>query len=619
MINLFSFLADMNGHMWVTFLAIFGAIVLFAYDRIPIEVTAAGTVAFFLVFFHFFPFRDAGGNNLLDATVLLRGFANPVIFAIFSLLVIGQGLFQTGAVDAPSRMLARLGRDGPLLAFIATLLTAGITSAFLNNTPVVIIFIPIVSAIAANIGYAPGRTLMPLSFICILGGMTTLIGSSANLIAVGLAEQSGVAKIGFFDFAVPGLFLASLGALYVLFVLPLLLRKVESQTAVAGSSSGRQFISEIRITPDHPWIGMKSVAGLFPGLKNVTVRMILRGNQTIHRPFDDVEMKEGDLVSLAATRQILTDILAALKTKKSETTVDDGSDPQSIKGRGEDAIIVEAAVSPNSTLHGRTIRQRNVNADLNYQIIGVQRQRRMLRRPLKQIELLAGDVLLLLGSRDNIRQLRRHNDYFLMEWSAAELPKPHHSRTAVSIFALTILLAGSGLVPIAIAAFVGALAMVLTGCITIRQAFRAIDRRIFLLIGAAFAMAEPLRITGGAAAIAHLVVEGGASFGPAVTLSLFFLIAALMTNFLSNQATAALLAPVAVSTAAELGVAPEPFVYGLIFALNCSFATPIAYQTNLIVMGPGNYQFKDYLKGGLPLILIIWLAYSLFAPFYFDL
>ncbi|MGI9380343.1 MAG: SLC13 family permease, partial [Methyloligellaceae bacterium] len=162
-------------------------------------------------------------------------------------------------------------------------------------------------------------------------------------------------------------------------------------------------------------------------------------------------------------------------------------------------------------------------------------------------------------------------------------------------------------------------AMVLTGCITIRQAFRAIDRRIFLLIGAAFAMAEPLRITGGAATIAHLVVEGGASFGPAVTLSLFFLIAALMTNFLSNQATAALLAPVAVSTAAELGVAPEPFVYGLIFALNCSFATPIAYQTNLIVMGPGNYQFKDYLKGGLPLIVIIWLAYSLFAPFYFDL
>jgi di/tricarboxylate transporter len=146
-----------------------------------------------------------------------------------------------------------------------------------------------------------------------------------------------------------------------------------------------------------------------------------------------------------------------------------------------------------------------------------------------------------------------------------------------------------------------------------------LDRRIYLLIGTAFAMAEPLRITGGAEAIAGLVVQGSLPFGPAVTLSAFFLLAALLTNFLSNQATAALLAPVAVSTALQIDVDPAPFIYGLIFALNCSFATPLAYQTNLIVMGPGNYRFSDYVKGGLPLVVIIWIAYSIFAPLYFDL
>jgi len=207
----------------------------------------------------------------------------------------------------------------------------------------------------------------------------------------------------------------------------------------------------------------------------------------------------------------------------------------------------------------------------------------------------------------------------LLEWSASAVPTTHHSGRAMIIFAATIILASTGLLPIAAAAMAGALAMLMCGCLSPTQAALAIDRRIFLLLGAAFALAQSLQVSGGAQLLAHSVVETFAGYGPAVLLSALFLLTAVLTNFLSNQATAALMTPVTVAAAQEAGFAAEPFVYGLIFALNCSFATPIAYQTNLIVMGPGQYRFRDFVVGGVPLILLIWLAYTLIAPIYFGL
>ena len=186
-----------NPHMWVTFIIICGAVCLFANDRIPLELSSTGIVALLLVYFELFPIIGADGENQLGAAQLLQGFANPVVFAIMALLVVGQGLYNTGALEGPANIIAKLGRIGPWLAFAVAFIIAGVISAFMNNTPVVVIFIPIITAVAANMGLNPSRSLMPLSFICILGGMTTLIGSSANLIAATIAEQSGIPKIGF--------------------------------------------------------------------------------------------------------------------------------------------------------------------------------------------------------------------------------------------------------------------------------------------------------------------------------------------------------------------------------------------------------------------------------------
>ena len=613
-----------NFHMYLTFAVICIAIASFASERIALELSAIGTILLLIVFFYIFPLPDRHGQNMLDATRLLSGFANPVLFTILSLLIIGQGLFHTGAVERPAQVIAKLGRAGSVVAFGVTLLIAGSISAFLNNTPVVVIFIPIVTAITTQLETSPSRLLMPLSFITILGGMTTLIGSSANLIAASLAEASGIKPIGFFDFLVPGLVLAGVGAIYVIFILPYMLKSREEKSTPEAKRSGRQFIAQITITPSHPWLGSQAKAGLFPELKHLTVRLVQRGNKSILPPFEDVSIETGDVVIVAGTRKVLTELVKELRDSLPMHQVRALMKNEEANGTVEGAIrqqlsMVEAVVAPGSRLAGLTIEHATFLSEMGCTVFGLQRQSRMLRRPMKDITLEAGDVLLLLGTRESIRNLRANRALITLEWSASELPITHHVQRAIMIFAITIAVAASGLLPIAIAAMGGALAMIMSGCLNVRQAARAIDRRIYLLVGTAFALAEPLRVTGGAEFVAHGVVNIFSGLGPAVLLSAFFLLTAVLTNFLSNHATAALLAPVAVSAAREIGVPPEPFVFGLIFALNCSFATPIAYQTNLIVMGPGRYSFRDFLYGGVPLTIIVWLTYSFFAPFYFNL
>ncbi|MBT7755672.1 MAG: TRAP transporter large permease subunit, partial [Candidatus Magasanikbacteria bacterium] len=226
---------------------------------------------------------------------------------------------------------------------------------------------------------------------------------------------------------------------------------------------------------------------------------------------------------------------------------------------------------------------------------------------------------LVIGQRNNIRGLRVSRDVLLLEWLAREVPVKFRARRATAIFASVVLLAATGTIPIVIAAAGGAAAMLAFGCINIYQATRSLDARVVLLVGSALALGTSLSETGGAEYLAHGLVTGLSGAGPAAMLSAFFLLVALMTNVLSNNATAVLFTPIAVSIARELGVDPMIFVYAVIFAANCSFATPMGYQTNLLVMGPGHYQFRDFVRAGAPLIVVIWVTFSLFAPWYFGL
>lgn len=609
--------------MWITFGVIGVGIFFYILDKFPMEIVSLGIITALLVLFHFMPVVDANGELLLSTRTLLSGFADPALIAILALLVVGHGMVETEALDSPVKILVRLGNDYPVAILILSLITVMVISAFLNNTPVVVIFIPIMITLVENLGKSPSLYLMPLSFVAILGGMTTLIGSSTNLLVAGEFQAISGETLGFFDFAVPGLFLAAVGFFYVLFIAPKILPDDTSTSNMETKITGKQFIVQIDLTEGNSLIGSKAVAGMFPILAGVTVQMVKKGSQQYLPPFDDIELEKGDSVVIATTRNELTQRFAAdhvlLADVKNQSVIDLDNDKNGVTPKSRGQQLVELIVAPKSRLDGRTLDQAGFVLQGGCKILGIQRRSRMNRASINDIRLEANDTLLAIGNRSQIQSLRLNNDVMLLEWSVKEIPIKADTWKALSIFFGVVILASGGILPISIAATLGAFTMIVSGCLNIRKAAHAIDRNIFLLIGAALAMGASLQATGGASFLAMALVDALAGASTAVMLSAFFIMIAFLTNILSNNATAVLFTPIAINVAMELGVDPFIFVTAVIFAANCSFATPMGYQTNLLVLAPGNYRFVDFMKVGVPLIILLWICYSIFAPWYYGI
>ncbi|WP_169568651.1 SLC13 family permease [Sneathiella limimaris] len=609
-------------HMWLVFAFIVVAMFAFASERIELEISSIAVIFGLLLLFYIYPLQDDSGKSLLTATGLLAGLADPALITVLCLLVVGQGIVRTGALEKPIRFIVTLRRHHPFMA-IAVVLTAVLAiSAFMNNTPVVVIFIPLMTALAERLNKPTSSVMLPLSYVSILGGMTTLIGSSTNLLVSTSAEHTGLAPIGFFDFTVPGLVLAIVGLGYALYVIPRILPEREAITDSTSAISGKQFIVQLEISADSPLVGEQPVAGQFPSLRNITIRFIQRDEKLLLPPFDDLMLRPGDSVVFAGTRKSLTDSFADNPQLLSDfLDIEDNSiDDNSTGSLEKDQMVAEVVIAPASRMIGRALHQINFRYRTHCVVLGIQRRSRMIRTSrMTDIRLEAGDVLLLMGSRSNMTRLRNNPDVLLLEWSTRELPALAMAMRARLIFGAVVLTAATGLLPIIVAAIGGAAAMVVSGCLNVHQASRAIDRRIVMLIWAALALGTAMQATGGALFLAEALVAALSGAPNAVILSFFFLLVAVITNVLSNNATAVLFTPIGIGIATTLGIDPMVFVVAVILAANCSFATPMGYQTNLLVMGPGHYRFFDFVRAGAPLVVLLWLVFSVFAPFYYRL
>jgi di/tricarboxylate transporter len=598
--------------MWTSMLIIGVSVVCFALEKWSIEVISLATLVAFVLLFALVPSETIQ----IKPFELVQGFANPALITVICLLMIGQALFNTDALDGPTKFLISISGTGITRTLIVLLGSAAIISAFLNNTPVVVMFIPVLTAIAAKRNFDAAKGLMPLSYICILGGMTTLIGSSTNLLVADVAAREGY-EISFFDFTVPGVILALVGAFYIIFIMPMILKQRPGMVEELKLNSGRQFVSQIEITANHPLLGIESRLGLFPQLTDMTVMMVVRREIPIRPPFEDIILSSGDIIIVAATREALTKALSAGSANvpshpKEET-------PSAEKEIEVDFNLAEVIVSPGSRFVGRTVQGANIRFTEGVVVMGVQRNSRMQHREFRDIRLEPGDTLLIGGTVDAINRLRSSRDLLLLEWSAAAVPMRRFAPRAIAIFALVVFAASTGILPIMVASLAGVFAMFAASCLNIRQAARTFDGRIFMLVAAALAGAVALEKTGGASYLANGVVTLFEGQSPAVILSAFFLATAVLTNFLSNNATAVLFTPIAIKVALAIGAPPEAFIAGVIFAANCSFAIPVGYQTNLLVMGPGHYRFSDFIKAGSPLVILMWLAYSFVGPWYYGL
>lgn len=607
-------------HLWATFAIIAVAIYLYATEKFSLVLTSVLTLSAFLLLFHFLPLYAPDGSIALGVNTLFLGFANPALIAVLALLVVGQAVVRTGALNPVSNMINRIARFSPFLAIILTLLFVCAISAIMNNTPTVVIFIPILMAVANNLNLSASKVMIPLSYASVLGGTTMLIGSSTNLLVSGALPALGLEPLGFFDFTIPGLVVAGVGMLYVLFIVPKLLPN-RAPLADELTGAGKQFVAQLEIAHTSELIG-KSIRdeNLF-GEEEVTLKMLQRHEQAFLAPFEsDIAIRAGDVIIITATRGTLKKLIADKGEAmfRTRSTLPGETDEEGKESKESSSALAEVLITPGSRLLGQTVEQIGFHHNYHTIVMGIQRKARMITARMTSIRLAAGDVLLVMGARDDIRKLRESKDMVVMEWSTEDLPSKKNALRVNAIFISIIALSAGGVMPIHLSAFIGAGLVLLFKCINLRQAMRALDAPIIFLVATGLAMSSALQETGGASFLAHGLVGVMDGLDPVLIMSALFLLIALLTNVLSNNATALLFTPIAVGTAQELGASPEMFIYAVIFSANCcALASPIGYQTNLLVMGPGHYKFSDYMRAGLPLIVIVWATYTLFSFVYF--
>ncbi len=611
-----------------------GAVYAFVREKMPLEVTSVVIMTILLLYGQIFSITDDANNNLLDPKVILSGFANPSLIAVLALLVMGQAMIHTDSLRFLTNLFVFKDKRFAWFSILAILVFVLVLSGFMNNTPLVIIAIPVMQAVLQSMKVPASRMMMPLSFIAILGGMVTLVGSSTNLLVSSTMVETGYAPLGFFDFAIPGAMLAFVGFIYVILVVP---RTLPNRASIKEELVGdeTEFVAELDIAEDSPLIGAECVEGKFAQLKDMNVKLIQRSGHLILPPFEGHQIHSGDILIVAATRQTLGELLTKypgflLSEEEAEVIAgvdghDKGEEDTALSG-AETRVLAKIMITPASRMIDMSIDHIGFHKRFGAIVLGIQRRARVVRRRLGRIRLEAGDVLLVAGKHNRINNLRRNSDFIVLSGSKKDLPVPGKAPIAMIIFLATISSAALGIVTIPVAAFSGAVAMIGAGCLNIRQATRAIDRKIFLLVGSMLALGAALQVTGGADFIASLIISAPFSDSPLMLASLLFIIVAITTNILTNNACAILFTPIALNLATQVDVPPDLpfdisyiFAVTVVFAANCSFASPIGYQTNLLVMGPGQYKFRDFIKAGVPLVIIIWIAYIFIAKYYFGL
>lgn len=607
--------------MWFSLFLIIGAIVAYASERLPMELTSLILIAAALSFFHFFPLLDEYGIDRLPKEKLLMGFSNPALISVMALLVLGQAIIQTGALNEVASFILRISRNSAFFAISISLIVVMFVSAFLNNTPVVVIFIPIMAALAKGVGMSVSRVMIPLSFASILGGMMTLIGSSTNLLVSGIMTEMGLKPLGFFDFTIPGMLMAVAGLIYVMFIVPRILPDRASMVrSFAGDDDHRQFIAQIEIDYSSDFVGQKPEGSSFKNFPDVTIRMVQRGEHAFLPPFDeDFIIRPRDVVVMGAGKKELGNFFAknTESLEKHFAGFGERAGEEDASDIDADMSMAEIVVAPSSRIVGQTLEQIGFYRRYRCVVLGIERQSRTIRSRLSEIRLAPGDVLLVMGAREDILGLHESRDWLLMEWSTEDMHSGTKAGRTGLIFASVVGLAAFDIMPIAISAFAGVAAILLAGCLNMRQAARALDMKIVLMIGASLALGTALQETGGALYIAQLLIGMMEGASPIAVMSALFFLMMMLTNVLSNNAAAVLFTPIAVNIATQMNVDARMFIFAVIFACNCSFITPIGYQTNLMVMGPGHYKFSDFIRSGVPLAIIIWLVYILFASMFF--
>jgi di/tricarboxylate transporter len=573
------------------------ALFLFNRDQLPLEITSLGLLALMAVGFSVFPFGD------FEPTHLFAGFAHEALIAVCALMVLGQGLVRTGALEPVGRGLGKLWGRSPSLSFLATLVVGAVLSAFVNNTPIVVLLLPILISVCIRNGSSPAAVLMPMGFATLVGGMATTIGTSTNLLVVSVAADLGLKKFGMFDFAFPAVIAASVAAVYLWLIAP---RLLPDRRTDLGDGSPRLFEARLLLPDDSPTCGHTLADAIAMAGGHLRVVRIRRG-ETFITPLPDVILKPGDQLRVKDTPQNLKSFEEALQAVlyAGEHAVDE-EHPLPAGNQ----VLAEIAVVAGSSLDRENLAFTRFPDRFQLVVLALHRAGKDILKPkeeIHQVILQPGDVLLVQGSRDQVSNIKKSTEFLVLD-SSIELPSTDKAYTALVILVAVVTLAATGILPIAISALAGVCVMLLTRCLGMGAAIRAISPSVYFVVVVSLALGMALQVTGATEYVTEVFLALTAGSSPVVVLSALMLLLAIMTNVISNNAAAVIGTPIGVGIATSLNLPAEPFVLAVLFGANMSYATPMAYKTNLLVMSAGNYTFAEFVKVGVPLTLLMWVT-----------